>query len=189
MIRSHTFVVLALAAMVGCHSGTPAVGSSSTPPSTVDDPAREADTAAEAERREYSAPSLRALDKRPIVGPPPRIEIIQPKNQALVARGPVMLKLQVTRWKLATAPGNHVHVKIDDSNEFAIRDVSKPIAIDERYERRDRSAAERRIARHSSLLEPSEPRGREGALRVRQHGLSLSLQNQGLVVRRRAGRC
>ena len=89
----------------------------------------------EVDRKEYSAPSLRVLDKRPIVGPPPRVEIVQPKNQALVARGPVMLKLQVTRWKLAPAPGNHVHVKIDDSKEFAIRDVSKPIALDERYEK------------------------------------------------------
>lgn len=135
MTRTHTLTILLLATVVGCHSGTPAVGSSSTPPSTVDDPAREPDAAVDAERREYSAPSLRALDKRPIVGPPPRIEIVHPKNQALVARRSVMLKLQVTRWKLAPAPGNHVHVKIDDSKEFAIRDVSKPIALDERYEK------------------------------------------------------
>ena len=134
MIRAHALVALAVATILGCHSGTPGVGSSSTPSSTVDAAAREPDAAVEAERKEYSAPSLRALDKMPIVGPPPRIEIVRPKNQALVARGPVMLKLEVTRWKLAPAPGNHVHVKVDDSKEFAIRDVSKPIALDERYE-------------------------------------------------------
>lgn len=135
MTRAHLLVALALASIVGCHSGTPAVGSASTPPSTVDESALEPEAKVEVERREYSAPSLRTLDKRPIVGPPPRVEIIQPKDQALVARGPVMLKLKVDRWKLAPAPGNHVHVKIDDSKEFPIRDVSKPIALDERYEK------------------------------------------------------
>lgn len=135
MTGTHRLVALALTTIVGCHSGTPAAGSSSTPPSTVEESARELNDASDREKREYSAPSVRALDKRPIVGPPPHLEIVQPKNQALVARGPVMLKLQVSRWKLAPAPGNHVHVKIDDSKEFAIRDVSKPIALDERYEK------------------------------------------------------
>jgi hypothetical protein len=135
MNRVFSLITLALATIVGCHSGTPGVGSSSTPPPTVDDSAREPNDALDREKREYSAPSMRALDKRPIVGPPPRIVILQPKNQALVARGPVMLKLQVSRWKLAPAPGNHVHIKIDDSKEFAIRDVSKPIELDERYEK------------------------------------------------------
>lgn len=45
-----------------------------------------------------------------------------------------MTKLEVTGWKLAPAPGNHVHVKVDGNKEFAIRDISKPFALDERYE-------------------------------------------------------
>ena len=83
---------------------------------------------------EGASPSLRALNKAPIVGPAPRIRIARPNNQQLVARGPVSLKLQVDRWKLASPPGNHIHVKIDDGKGFAVRNAAELIALDERYE-------------------------------------------------------
>ncbi len=139
MTRYHAFIAFALLFTLGCHRG----GAPSTPQPALDAEPHVPGTSLhdgtevssrEPDTKEFSAPSLRVLNKSPIVGAPPRIRIVRPKNQALVARGPVMMRLEVTRWKLAPAPGNHVHVKIDDGKEFAVRDVSQPFALDERYE-------------------------------------------------------
>jgi hypothetical protein len=135
MTRHYALIALALSTLVGCHRGAPESGAATAPPPELDDERHEPDAPTRGDTKEYSAPGLRVLDKRPVVGPPPRVQIVRPKNQALIAHGPIMAKLLVTGWKLAPAPGNHVHVKIDDSKEFAVRDVSKAFALDERYEK------------------------------------------------------
>lgn len=133
MPRHQWLILFGLSTMVACHRGGAESGTPTVPHDETGE-RREAAAAEPDDEREYSAPSIRALPRRPIVGPPPRVRIVRPKNQAFIAGGPVTTKLQVTGWKLAPAPGNHVHVKVDGSKEFAIRDASKPFALDERYE-------------------------------------------------------
>ena len=133
MPRRYWLVALGLSMSLACHRGGAESGAPTVATQEPDD-SRVGPGAERGDEREYGAPSVRAIPKRPISGPPPRVRIVRPKNQALIAGGPVTTKLQVTGWKLAPAPGNHVHVKVDGSKEFAVRDVSKPFALDERYE-------------------------------------------------------
>lgn len=70
-----------------------------------------------------------AGERSPIEGNAPRIRILAPRNNQVVARGNVSLRLRLSGWDLQPAPGQHVHVIIDDEPYIAVRDVSSPIDL------------------------------------------------------------
>lgn len=82
-----------------------------------------------------AVPSVRRLDRTPLVGTAPTIEIRRPRHEQLF-RGEVMVQLDVVGWELAAPPGNHVHVKVDDREELAVHDASRPFSLDDLYRER-----------------------------------------------------
>lgn len=67
----------------------------------------------------------------PIEGATPTVRITAPRNNQRIARGDVMLRVQVQSWELEPEPGRHVHVIVDDEPYIAVRDVSQPINLSE----------------------------------------------------------
>lgn len=70
-----------------------------------------------------------AGERTPIEGDAPSVRILAPRNGTTIRRGNVSLRLRVTGWELAPAPGQHVHVIVDDEPYIAIRDVSEPLDL------------------------------------------------------------
>jgi hypothetical protein len=70
-----------------------------------------------------------AGEHTPIEGEPPSLRILAPRNDQLIRRGPVKLRVQLRSWPLAADPGNHVHVILDNEPYIAVRDVSAPIDL------------------------------------------------------------
>lgn len=86
-------------------------------------------TAASVERAVPAIPvEVEPTKRTPIKGPLPKLSIKAPKGGVTLAKD-VLLKVSVKNWKLAPAPGKHLHLIIDNEPYIAIRDVSKPLNV------------------------------------------------------------
>ena len=72
-----------------------------------------------------------AGEREPIEGDSPRIRITAPRDGATVRRGDVSLRIDLSNWELAEAPGPHVHVIVDNEPYIAVRDVSSALNLNE----------------------------------------------------------
>ncbi len=70
-------------------------------------------------------------ERTPLEGDAPTIRLRVPRNGQKVRPGKVSLRIQLRKWDLSEAPGNHVHVIVDNNAYIAIRDVSSTIDLDE----------------------------------------------------------
>src|SRR4029450_5299546 len=79
------------------------------------------------------APDVRVVAQAhtPIEGQPPTLRVLSPRNGQVVKNGPVMVNAKLQHWTLAPDPGNHVHVILDNEPYIAVRDLSKPINLNE----------------------------------------------------------
>jgi|GEM_PF-1387857 len=64
-----------------------------------------------------------------IDGDRPTVRFRAPRNNRLIRRGPVNVRIDVNNWELAAAPGRHVHLIVDNEPYIAIRDVSQPFDL------------------------------------------------------------
>lgn len=88
-----------------------------------------AEEGTEAEEPSPGTARLVAGESTPIEGRSPTLRILAPRNGSTVARGPVMLRLQLRNWQLEPDPGRHVHVILDNEAYIAVRDVGRPIDL------------------------------------------------------------
>ena len=68
-------------------------------------------------------------ERTAIEGASPRIRILSPRSGQRIRSGHVSLRIGLRGWTLAPAPGQHVHVIVDDEPYIAVRDVSSPIDL------------------------------------------------------------
>ncbi|MGF1467493.1 MAG: hypothetical protein ACFCGT_15315 [Sandaracinaceae bacterium] len=71
-----------------------------------------------------------AGDRTPLDGEPPRVTIRAPRSgQRFGDAAPLRLTVRVRAWALGPAPGNHVHVIVDNEPYIAVHDVSAPLDL------------------------------------------------------------
>lgn len=63
-------------------------------------------------------------------GPPAAVKILAPRNDQVIKRGPVKVRLQVKNWNTA-AGGPHVHVILDNEEYRRIDDPRQPVDLGE----------------------------------------------------------
>jgi hypothetical protein len=74
-----------------------------------------------------------AAERTPIEGNAPTVRLAAPRNNQVIRRGDVMVRVQVRNWDLEPDPGRHVHLIVDNQPYIAIRDVSSAINLTELY--------------------------------------------------------
>ncbi len=101
------------------------------PEAEADDEASSGDETAGDQEEEPPAPPVRVVagEREPIEGPAPTLRILAPRSGQRIARGDVMVRLQLRNWALAPDPGAHVHVIVDNEPYIAVRDVSQPLNL------------------------------------------------------------
>lgn len=72
-----------------------------------------------------------AAERTPLEGKAPSIRVLRPRNGQTIRRGDVKVIVRLKNWKLEEAPGKHIHVIVDNEPYMAIRDVKKPLDLNE----------------------------------------------------------
>ncbi len=72
-----------------------------------------------------------AGERTPLEGEPPSLRIRQPRENQLIRRGDVNVRVQLRNWDLAPDPGKHVHIILDNEPYIALRDVSGTLDLNE----------------------------------------------------------
>lgn len=74
---------------------------------------------------------LVAGERTPIEGKAPSVRILRPHNGQLIRKGDVKVTVRIKNWNLEPAPGKHIHVIVDNEPYIAIRDVKKPLDLND----------------------------------------------------------
>jgi len=111
-------------------------GSSEPPPEypPMDEPEATTTTVQQVEDGEPEPPppppvQVVAGDHTEIEGEHPALRFRAPRNNQLIRRGAVNVRIAATNWELAPAPGRHIHLIVDNEPYIALRDISGPIDL------------------------------------------------------------
>ncbi|MFW6051187.1 MAG: hypothetical protein ACODAU_08430 [Myxococcota bacterium] len=90
----------------------------------------------EPEEVEPPPPPVRvvAAERTAIDGKAPQIRVLRPRDGQRIWRGDARMVVRLRNWKLEEAPGNHIHVIVDNEPYIAVRDVRKPLNLNELVE-------------------------------------------------------
>jgi hypothetical protein len=91
----------------------------------------ESDTAGSDDAEPPAPIRVVAGQSEPIEGPIPTLRLLAPRNGQRIASGDVNVRIQLRGWELQPEPGRHVHVIVDDEPYIAVRDVSRPLSLNE----------------------------------------------------------
>jgi hypothetical protein len=72
-----------------------------------------------------------AGERTPIEGEAPSIALQVPRNNQLIRRGNVNLRIRLRNWELGADPGKHVHLIVDNEPYIALRDVGGQLNLNE----------------------------------------------------------
>jgi hypothetical protein len=87
----------------------------------------------EPEPPEPPPPPVRVVagERTPIEGKAPTLRIQRPNKNQVIRRGDVQVQVRVTNWPLEADPGQHLHLIVDNEPYMAIRDIRKPLNLNE----------------------------------------------------------
>ncbi|MEM9195044.1 MAG: hypothetical protein AAGF12_38075 [Myxococcota bacterium] len=142
---------------VGCGGGQAEEGPPEYPPVDEPEPVVEATPEPEPEPEPPPPPPIEVVagERSAIEGSAPTLRIRSPRMNQMIRRGDVMLNAQLRGWELAPAPGQHVHIIVDNEPYIAVRDVSSPVNLNEIY----RNTFERDLAEGTHVVRMFPSRG------------------------------
>lgn len=72
---------------------------------------------------------LTSSERTALEGVAPSIKIAKPKDDSVLKMDNLKASIKVSNWELGPDPGKHVHLIIDNHPYIAVRDVSKPLDL------------------------------------------------------------